>query len=156
MKTKAVSVGLGVAFALALGACDSDDGDQATAVCVDQSGARVPDYRCGSGDNGMSGFEWYYIMSTLNQPRYGAQVVHNSYYSSTTINRYAGFKRPDSVSVARGVPASGWRPSGDSKAFVPKSQSNISPPKVIQQAPKPMFNPKPAVNPAPRIGRVGR
>lgn len=147
---------------LPIAACDDDGAsDEATAVCVDKAGNRVDDSQCRQDydhNDGLSPFEWYFIMSTLNQPAYGTQVVHNTYYSSPSTNRYAGFKRPQTVPIAKGVPKTGWKPSGDTKSFVPKGKSNITPPKVIQQAPKPMYQPKAPVNkpPAPRPVKVGR
>lgn len=142
---------LALLAALALAACgDGDDNNlAATAVCTDPStGLRVDDSYCGGGyhNGGMSAFEWYYIMSSLSQPRVGAQVIHNTYYSSTTTNKFAGFKAPTTVPVERGVPKTGWTPSKGSSSFVPKSKSNITAPKVIQQAPAPMYKPKAAVN----------
>jgi hypothetical protein len=167
MSTKAAAVGLVMLAALGLSGCDEGGAGQdpeAAAVCVDKAGNRVDDSQCGSHDydhnDGMSAFEWYFIMSTLNQPAVGSQVVHNTYYSSPSSNRYAGFKRPPAAPIANGVPKTGWKPSGDSKAFVPKSKTNLTAPKVIQQAPKPMYQQKPgAVNkpPAPRPPiKVGR
>jgi hypothetical protein len=137
--------------ALALAACgDGDDNNlAATQVCVDHNGNRVEDWQCPHDNGGMSAFEWYYIMSTLNQPRVGMQVVHNTYYSSTTTNKFAGFKAPASVPVERGVPKTGWTPTSGSKSFVPKDKSNITAPKVIQQAPAPMYQQKPKVNKPP-------
>lgn len=142
---------------LPLSACggDAQADDEAVAVCVDKAGNRVDDSECHHDydhNDGMSAFEWYFIMSTLNQPAYGQQVVHNTYYSNTTTNKYAGFKRPQSAPIASGVPKTGWKPSSGTKAFAPKNKSNITPPKVIQQAPKPMYQPKAPVNkpPAPR------
>jgi len=145
-----------VLLALTLVGCDTDEGGgatESTAVCVDKAGNRVDDSQCGGHDydhnDGMSAFEWYFIMSTLNQPSVGSQVVHNTYYSSPKTNPYAGFKRPQTAPIAKGVPKTGWTPSAGTKAFVPKDKTNISAPKVIQQAPKPMYQQKPGVNKPP-------
>src|SRR5690349_25178355 len=99
----------------ALSACDSADAaEESTAVCVDKAGNRVDDSQCAGHDydhnDGLSAFEWYFIMSTLNQPAVGTQVVHNTYYSSPKTNPYAGFKRPTSAPIAKGVPKTGWTP----------------------------------------------
>ena len=152
---KKTLIPLTVLSVLALGACaDEDSGEQATAVCVDKAGNRVDDSQCGGHDydhnDGLSAFEWYFIMSTLNQPAVGTQVVHNTYYSSPSTNRYAGFKRPQTATIANGVPKTGWKPSKDSTVYTPKNKSNVTAPKVIQQAPKPMYQPKPGNNPAPK------
>ena len=148
-------ISLGACLALfALAGCDeAAAADESTAVCVDQAGNRVDDSRCSHDydhNDGMSAFEWYFIMSTLNQPAVGTQVVHNTYYSSTTTNKYAGFKRPQSAPIAKGVPATGWKPSSGSKAFVPKSKSNLTPPKVAPAIRQNQAPPKPYNNPAPR------
>jgi len=152
-RTALLALPVALAATLALTACgDGDDNLAATAVCTDpNTGMRVDDSYCGGGyhNGGMSAFEWYYIASTLNQPRVGMQVIHNTYYSSTTTNKFAGFKAPTTVPVERGVPKTGWTPTSGSKSFVPKSKSNITAPKVIQQAPAPMYKPKAAVNKAP-------
>lgn len=148
---KKIIVAGAVLATLALGACDSDDSPAAVGVCTDpRTGVRVDDYYCdGHVHDGISGWEMYYILSTLNQPRVGAQVVHNTYYSNTTVNKYAGFKPPQSVTVEKGVPKAGWTASKGSSSFVPKDKSNITAPKVIQQAPKPMYQPKQPVNKPP-------
>lgn len=147
---KLVPVALSLGLLIPLAACGDDaQAADATAVCVDGAGNRVDDTRCGAGDNGMNGFMWFYIMSTMNQPYVGQQVVHNTYYSNTTVNRYAGFKAPQTVAVNRGVPKTGWKPSSGNTGFVSKSKTNITPPKVIQQQNKPMYQQKGSVNKAP-------
>ena len=170
MKRFGAAALVALAITAPLAACDSASADEeATAVCVDKAGNRVSDSQCSHDydhNDGLSAFEWYFIMSTLNQPSYGTQVVHNTYYSNTTTNRYAGFKRPDTAPIAKGVPATGWKPSGGTKAFVPKDKSNLTAPKVIQQQNKPMYGNKPgAVNKAPapyrapapvRVGKIGK
>jgi len=153
MKRYIGTILLVVMAAMGLTACGSEEASAATAVCVDQSGNRVEDSQCGGHDyyhnNGMSAYEWYFIASMLNQPSVGSQVVHNTYYSSTKSNPYAGYKAPQTVQIAKGVPKTGWTASSNSKSFVPKDKSNVTPPKVIQQAPKPMYQPKAPINKPP-------
>lgn len=145
------TVGLAIVGLLALAGCADDSGD-ASAVCVDAQGVRVDDSRCGGG--GMSDFQWFYLMSTLNQPAYGAQVVHNHYYSDTRTNRYAGFKAPADVPVYRGVPKTGYTPAKGGTGFV--SKQRVNPPAKVQdykapggggsynKAPNKPYNPPPA------------
>lgn len=155
VRSAATALGAAMCVSAGLAACDSDDNNGAVAVCVDTAGNRVPDGQCGAlSGNGMSGFEWYYIMSTLNQPRYGAQVVHNTYYSSTTVNRYAGFSRPANATVYNGVPASGYTPPKGSAGFVPKGSANVyKPGGSIVQSHWSTFKQKVGSNSPIRIGR---
>lgn len=151
-----------VPLILLTAACDSDsDDEQVSAVCVDpNTGNRVDDDRCGSGDSGLNGFEWFYIATILNQPPIGTQVVHNTYYSSVSTNRYAGYTRPPSATVYRGVPKTGWTPSKSSTSFVPKDTSKVSLPKTRSNVTVPKVQPplnqrqappKPVYNPPPRV-----
>lgn len=139
------------AAAFSVSACDEDSYVQeSSAVCVDQAGNRVDDSQCGGHDyyhnSASDAFAWYFIASTLAQPRVGSQVVHNTYYSSPKMNPYAGYKAPQTAQIAKGVPKTGWTPTGSSKSFVPKDKTNVTAPKVIQQAPKPMYQQKQPVN----------
>jgi len=149
-----------------LAGCGDDDREY-TAVCVDQNGNRVADNRC-HGDrpysDGINTFMLYYMLSSMNQPALGSQVVHNNYYSHS---KYAGFTKPKSATVYKGVPSSGYKPksgtSFKSKSYVSKPQSNTwkggSGGSINKgsgggyKAPGGGFN-KPA-NPAPRIGGGG-
>src|SRR6478735_4431373 len=89
-----------VAVTAGISACD-DEGEveSSTAVCVNKDGERVDDSQCGGHDyyhnSASDAFAWYFIASTLMQPRMGTQIVHNTYYSSPSSNRYAGYKAPE-------------------------------------------------------------
>ena len=151
-------------IALSLTACGGDAyaEPEATGVCVNpDTGERVDDDRCGGydHDSGVSdAFMWYFIASSLNQPAIGTQVVHNTYYSTPKTNPYAGFKKPTTVIVNKGVPRTGWKPTaGSSTSFQSKVRStppaykpagvNAKPPSVKntilnqrQAPPKPVYN----------------
>jgi hypothetical protein len=144
------------AATFSISACDDYDDtyvqEESVAVCVNpDTGERVDDSQCGRHDyyhnSASDAFAWYFIATTLAQPRVGQQVVHNTYYSSPKMNPYAGYKAPQTAQIAKGVPKTGWTPSANTKSYLPKDKSNITAPKVIQQAPKPMYNQKPVYNP---------
>lgn len=70
---------------LAAAGCSSNDDDwnqdviaqQDTAVCVDASGTRVDDDRCGDGQRGGGGsnaFLWYYLGRSAALPYYGDSI----------------------------------------------------------------------------------
>lgn len=141
------------AATFSIAACDDDVyvQEESTAICVNHDGERVDDSQCGGHDyyhNSASDvFAWYFVASMLTQPRVGQQVVHNTYYNTPKTNPYAGYKAPQTAQISKGVPKTGWTPSAGSKSYLPKDKSNITAPKVIQQAPKPMYNQKPVYNP---------
>jgi hypothetical protein len=149
---KKIGTAVALSGLLLVAGCGGDaSADEATAVCVDpNTGARVDDSQCGNSDSGMNGFLWFYIMTSLNQPSIGTQVVHNNYYSSTQTNRYAGYKVPPNVtSVYRSVPKTGWTPNAGTKSFTSGKKVNVTVPSVIQQKNKPMYSPKAPVNKPP-------
>jgi hypothetical protein len=73
---------------IALPGCSSNDdwddsvtADRDVAVCVDQAGQRVEDYRCNTGrSGGSSGLLWYYIGRNSAVPFYG-ESVHDRRYA---------------------------------------------------------------------------
>lgn len=147
MSKKLLALAIGAAVLLA--GCESDGVHaDSTAVCVDpNTGVRVDDSFCGSGDSGMNGFMYYYLLASMTQPPVGMQVVHNNYYSNVKTNPYAGYKVPSSASnVYRGVPKTGFTPTAKSQSFISTKKVNIKPPTVIRQAPRPMYTPKAPVN----------
>lgn len=135
--------------ALLLAGCGSN-GDDMSAVCVDKDGNRVSDSQCSSGSSGMSDFMWFYLLSSMNQPALGTQVVHNNYYSHS---KYAGFNKPKNATIYKGVPANGYKPKAGS-SFKSKTYSKpVSPPKVDKRSfnkPANRYNP-PKPPPAPRV-----
>ncbi len=124
-----------------LTACSSgDDGDQYNQVCTDSSGNRVDDSKCGNSNGGGSGsgmnaFEWYFILSGLNQPRMGSQVVHNHYYTDHGLTH----TRPTfASSINAGVPkdgAPGVKGAATTPNKPPKGYSGTAPKVSTNKAP---------------------
>lgn len=104
MKTIHLNLTLVAASAVTLAACDQQPdhwvAQQETAVCVDQSGNRVPDADCQTYHPGGVGnaFLWYYLGRNSAVPYYGERVSGGSF------TRTAGatyFHAPVSTAMTR-------------------------------------------------------
>lgn len=103
---------------LALPACSSNDewDDQTyassdTAVCVDQSGNRVPDEQCDSGRSHVYGgyHSWYYFGRSAPIPYYGESVRDPRYAAHASNTPRAGTtyaKAPASSNMTRSAAVS--------------------------------------------------
>lgn len=98
---------------IALPGCSSNDGwddnvvaDRDVAVCVDQAGQRVQDYRCNTSgrSGGSSGLLWYYIGRNSAVPYYGDSIHDRRYAGAGSFTPRAGasyFPAPARTSMTR-------------------------------------------------------
>ncbi len=141
MKRKAFVLTATCAAALAVSACQKEpqqawNGDvqstQATAVCVDQEGKRVPDSRCGSmrqansGGGGFSAadaFLWYYLGRSMSMPYYGEPVRGGSYTPAPNTN-YA--RAPSTMNTTRSAAVSRGGLGSSSRTSVSSSGKSVA------------------------------
>lgn len=144
--TRRLLIALAIPMLLVAGCSSDASGDDYSQVCTDSSGVRVDDSLCGNADgSGSNAFLWYFILSGLNRPAYGAQVTHNTYYVShggtTTRPSYAS-------SISKGVPKDG-APGVSGKPTVPtvpKPGTKVNPPPKVSQY-QPQDKPNPNIKP---------
>jgi hypothetical protein len=81
-KSRAVSLSITAAMALALSGCGSEEppADAYQAVCTDpNTQMRVDDDQCGDDDRGHNGFLWYYFPMGSTYSGHGSKVSGGTY-----------------------------------------------------------------------------
>lgn len=108
---KDLRITTGVAAALLVGACGSQDhgwtADRDTAICVDKQGQRVPDGQCpaqrtaSSGSSGLgTAFLWYYLGRSSAVPYYGERAYGGGYAPA---GGHAYSRAPMATAMTRGA-----------------------------------------------------
>jgi hypothetical protein len=130
-KSRAVSLSITAAMALALTGCGSDEPskDSYQAVCVDQkTNQRISDNQCdsGGGSGGLdNGFLWYYLAMNRGYPPVGGYVRDGSYAAPSSGNYVRGgasttggtVNRDSLVKASSAKGASTYRSGAKSSSF---------------------------------------